>query len=205
MTADLYFNGGFTSPLEALRQSLFHVASILTTTGYTLSDISGFPAFTTWILTILMVVGGGLGSTGGAVKIIRIVVIIKAVHYMVSKAALPERAIKPFKVGGQVIGETEVFRIMSFISAYFVLILLEGMLITLLGGFDPLTALSGALSAQGNVGPSLLPVSASLPDPVKAVLIFGMWAGRLEIFPILALISPYTWREISRHRRYGRR
>jgi len=205
MTADLYFNGGFTSPLEALRQSLFHVASILTTTGYTLSDISGFPAFTTWILTILMVVGGGLGSTGGAVKIIRIVVIIKAVHYMVSKAALPERAIKPFKVGGQVIGETEVFRIMSFISAYFVLILLEGMLITLLGGFDPLTALSGALSAQGNVGPSLLPVSANLPDPVKAVLIFGMWAGRLEIFPILALISPYTWREISRHRHYGRR
>ncbi len=200
IAADLLVNSNSGGLPTAIRHAVFHVTSILTTTGYTLTDISGFPPLTIWVLTILMMIGGGLGSTGGAVKIIRIVIMVKAVQYMVAKAALPERAIKPFKVGGQVIGEAEIFRIISFISAYYILILLEGMLLTLFGGFDPLTAISGALSAQGNVGPSLLPVSASLPDTVKGVLIFGMWAGRLEVFPILALLSPYTWREISRLR-----
>ena len=152
-----------------------------------------------------MMIGGGLGSTGGAIKIIRMVILVKAVHYMIFKASLPERAVKPFKVGGHIIGEVEIFRIMSFISAYFILILIAGMLITVLGGFDPLTAISGALSAQGNVGPTLLPVSASLPDPVKAVLIFGMWAGRLEVFPVLALLSPFTWKELSRLRAVKKR
>ncbi|HID19184.1 TPA: TrkH family potassium uptake protein, partial [Candidatus Bathyarchaeota archaeon] len=183
---------------NSLRYGIFHATSILTTTGYTLTNIAEFPSLTTWILTILMFIGGGLGSTGGAIKIIRIVILIKAVHYMVSKAALPERAIKPFKIGDHVVGGDETFRVMSFVSAYFLLIIIEGILISFLGGFDPLTAISGALSAQGNVGPCLLPVSKTLSDPVKAVLIFGMWAGRLEIFPVLAILSPYTWKELSR-------
>jgi len=197
VSMDLAFNGG-EGFWNSIRYGVFHVASILTTTGYTLTDISKLPNITTWILTILMFIGGGLGSTGGAIKIIRIVVLVKAVHYTVFRATLPERAIKPFKIGGHVVGEAEIFRVMSFVSAYFILIILEGVLISLLGGFNPLIAVSGALSAQGNVGPCLLPVSASLPDPVKAVLVFGMWAGRLEIFPVLAVLSPYTWRELSR-------
>lgn len=198
IAGDLSSNGVADGFWDSLRYGAFHATSILTTTGYTLTNIAEFPSLTTWILTILMFIGGGLGSTGGAIKIIRIVILIKAVHYMVSKAALPERAIKPFKIGDHVVGEDETFRVMSFVSAYFLLIIIEGILISFLGGFDPLTAISGALSAQGNVGPCLLPVSKSLSDPVKAVLIFGMWAGRLEIFPVLAILSPYTWKELSR-------
>lgn len=205
MAGDLTLNGVGSNFWSSLRYSIFHAASVLTTTGYTLTDITGFPNLSTWILTILMFIGGGLGSTGGAIKIIRIVVLVKAVHYMVFKAALPERAIKPFKIGGHVMGEMEIFRVMSFVSAYFILIILEGVLISLLGGFDPLEAVSGALSAQGNVGPCLLPVSSKLPAAVKSVLIFGMWAGRLEVFPVLALLSPYTWRELSRLRTLRKR
>jgi len=198
VTGDLFFSGVTGDLWGALRYGIFHGASILTTTGYTLTDVAAFPSLSMWVLTILMFIGGGLGSTGGAIKIIRIVILVKAVHYMLFKSALPERAIKPFKIGDHVVGEDEIFRVMSFVSAYFILIILEGMLISLLGGFNPLIAISGALSAQGNVGPCLLPVSKSLSDSVKAVLIFGMWAGRLEVFPVLALLSPYTWRELSR-------
>ncbi len=193
---DSTMNGMFNGFWEALRTSVFQTVSILTTTGYTVVDIAKYPPLSTWLIMLLMAIGGGLCSTGGAVKIMRVVVIVKLVYYIILKNILPETAVKPFKIGKHVVGEEESLRILGFLAAYSFLLIIESILLTVLGGFDPLTSISGALSAQGNVGPSLLPVSARLPEAVKAVLIFGMWAGRLEIFPVLVFLAPTTWRSL---------
>jgi trk system potassium uptake protein TrkH len=201
---DSTLNGMFNGFWEASRASLFQTVSILTTTGYTVVDIADYPPLSTWLVMLLMAIGGGLCSTGGAVKIMRVVVIVKLVYYIILKNVLPESAVKPFKVGRHVVGEEESLRILGFLAAYSFLLIIESILLTVLGGFDPLTSISGALSAQGNVGPSLLPVSSRLPETVKAILIFGMWAGRLEIFPVLVFLAPTTWRSLlgfrARHR-----
>ncbi|MEM2210653.1 MAG: TrkH family potassium uptake protein [Nitrososphaerales archaeon] len=194
---DLLFNWKSDNFFNAFHYAIFHVISILTTTGYTLSNIAEFPNLTAWVLTILMMIGGSLGSTAGGIKIMRIIIVIKALTHSISILALPERIIKPFKIKGHEMNLDDIFKITSFFTAYFILIFIEGMLITLSGNIHPFNALSAALSSQGNVGPSFLQISSNLPNSIKAVLIFGMWAGRLEVFPVITFI-PYILKKILR-------
>ncbi len=185
------------SIIESLRISIFQTVSILTTTGYTTTDFSIFSPLSQILITVLMFFGGNLSSTAGALKTWRIIVLGKLMLHNIVKITLPTKAIKQLKIGGQVIEEEDITRLGGFFIAYiFVTIILTLMLTGL--GYEPFVAFSGASSAVGNIGPSFLSISTSMPSLSKIVLIFGMWAGRLEIIPVLILISPFTWKEFDR-------
>jgi len=185
---------------ESFRYSIFQVVSIMTTTGYTTANITMFPSLSNGILHILMAVGGNIGSTGGAIKIMRIIILAKLAHHILIKTILPPGTVKPIKVGDHIIKEEEAFRVGGFFVIYILLILVEGLILAAFG-FDLTSSFSGAVSAQGNIGPSLFPVASSLPAIPKIVLIFGMWVGRLEILPALILLMPATWKEFARLRK----
>jgi len=188
------------SVADSFRYSIFQVVSLMTGTGYTTTDLTNFLPMSNGILHILMAVGGSVGSTSGAIKIMRIIILVKLAHYILIKTILPPGTVRPIKVGKHLIGEDEAFRVGGFFVIYILLILVEGLILAAFG-FDLTTAFSGALSAQGNIGPSLFPVASSLPVIPKLVLIFGMWVGRLEILPALILLMPNTWKEFSRLRK----
>jgi len=183
--------------IDAFRLSIFQVVSILTTTGYTTTNIMNFSPLSKAVLMFLMLIGGCVGSTGGAIKVMRMIILVKVVHHVLLKVILPPGTIRPLKIGGNVVEEEEVVRILGFFVAYLLLLAFSGFLLTFFG-FEPFNAFSAVFSAQGNVGPCFLPINNNLPAIVKGVLIFDMWAGRLEIIPILVLFTPKTWKEFAR-------
>ncbi|WP_309492098.1 TrkH family potassium uptake protein [Candidatus Hecatella orcuttiae] len=196
VTADLLTHQVYQG-IETLRAAAFQVTSILTTTGYTTVDINSFPNLSKSIFTVLMTIGGGVGSTGGAMKILRIVILFKLVAYTITKAILPPGTVRPMKLGGHALREEEILRVAGFFAAYIFLLTVQSLILAF-SGYDIVGSVSAAFSAQGNIGPSFLSISSNMPVLPKLTLIFGMWAGRLEILPILILLSPATWREFSR-------
>jgi len=184
---------------DSLRLSVFQVVSIMTGTGYTTMNIAEFPPFSKGIITILMAIGGNIGSTSGAIKILRVIILAKLAYHVLIRVILPPGTVKPMKIAGHVLREEDALRVAGFFVAYIFLLIVEGLILTLYG-FDLMSSFSAAFSAVGNVGPSFLPITSSLPVIPKITLIFGMWAGRLEIIPVLILLSPATWRELSRLR-----
>lgn len=194
---ELYYGSSNGSILEQLRISVFQTVSILTTTGYTTIDINIFSPLPKVLIIILMFFGGNLGSTGGALKTWRIIVLGKLLWQTLMKITLPPETIKPLKIRGQVVEEEDLMKVAGFFVAYIFLIVISTLMLTSFG-FEPFSAFSAACSAQGNIGPSFLPISDSIPPISKIILIFGMWTGRLEIIPALILMSPLTWKEFAR-------
>jgi len=193
MGLDLALHG--LSPSEAFRLASFQAASIMTTTGYTTIDVNLLPPLSKATLLILMVVGGSLCSTAGGVKVARLIALSKVAHREVVRALLPPSAVKPIKVGGRALELGDVLRVASFFFAYMLMAALATLVVAA-EGHDLAASLSAVLSAQGNVGPAYI----SLFDlgPVgKATLIICMWAGRLELTPVLALVTLKTWRELA--------
>lgn len=182
---------GLANVIEALRISIFQTVSTMTTTGYASVDIMIFPPLSKMILLILMTVGGGVGSTAGAIKVIRVIILAKLVYYLLTKMTLPPSTIKPMMMGGHPLHEEEALRVAGFFAAY-ILLIIGGVLILTTYGLDPFASSSAVFSALGNVGPAFLPLY-ELPVIPKITLIFEMWAGRLEIIPILLLLMPRSW------------
>ncbi|WP_422485587.1 TrkH family potassium uptake protein [Gudongella sp. DL1XJH-153] len=187
-----YHNVGFS-----LRDSFFQVASIITTTGYSTADFDLWPTFSKGILLILMFVGASAGSTGGGMKIIRILVMMKLVKREVGKLYHP-RAVIPIKINNKVIPSETVARINSFLALYLLLFLFSTLLVSL-EQVDLLTAGSAVAATLGNIGPGLELVGpvqnyAFFSWPTKLLLSFLMLLGRLELFTIIALIAPKNWR-----------
>jgi trk system potassium uptake protein TrkH len=146
---------------------------------------------------MLMVVGGSAGSTAGGLKVIRLLVLIKYSYRRVILAFNPH-AVIPLKVGGTVLPEKTVSRIMS-LTVLYLAVLWSGFLIMSALGLDIDTALSSVVSAVSNIGPGLGGVGpyenfAWIPDLGKGVLIVMMLAGRLEFFTLLVLFVPAFWR-----------
>jgi len=183
--------------LASLRISVFQTVSIITTTGYTTTDFNIFSSLPKVLITILMFFGGNLSSTAGALKTWRIIALGKMVAYTLMKIIMPPGTVRPLKIGGRVVEEEEIIKLGGFFIAYLLLITILTIMLSGLG-FEPFSAFSGISSAVGNIGPSFLPISSSMLPIAKIILIIGMWAGRLEIIPILILLSPSTWRELNR-------
>ncbi len=193
---DLVTNMGL-SIAEAIRQGSFNTVSIMTTTGFATTDFNAWPDFSRTALLILMVIGACAGSTGGALKVIRILVLAKYTYRRILLAFNP-RAVIPLKVGGSVIPESVTSRIIGLSILYFVT-LVAGFLIMSGLGLDNMTALSSVTASLGNVGPGLGAVGpadnyAFIPPAGKGVLIFCMLAGRLELFTLLMLFTRAFWR-----------
>jgi trk system potassium uptake protein TrkH len=184
--------------LKFFRLALFQVVSIQTTTGYTTADFEKWPAFSQYLLLALMFIGGCAGSTGGAIKCVRIYVLIKQGARELYRLVHPH-AIAPVKLGRKVVSQETLNGIMSLFFLYIGIFLGGSLALSLLGA-DILTSVSAVATALGNVGPGLGEVGpmdnfAHLPAASKWILTACMLFGRLEIYTLLILLFPEFWRK----------
>ncbi len=182
---------------EAIRYATFQVASIQTTTGFTIANFDAWPSLSRSILLILMIVGASAGSTGGALKVIRIMVLAKYAFRQVILAFSP-RSVLPLKVGGNVLPDSVTSRIVGISILYFATLILAFLAMSTMG-LDIITAFSSVAATLGNVGPGLGAVGPTanyffLPPAGKIILIICMLVGRLEFFAVAVLIVPAFWR-----------
>lgn len=188
--------GSFTSLFQAFHHSAFQVASIITTTGYSTVDFDLWPSFSKTILVILMFIGACAGSTGGGIKVSRIVIGVKTVKKELSSLIHP-RSVKILKFEGKAIEHTVLRSINTYLIAY-ILIFVASLLIVSIENFDLVTNFTAVATALNNIGPGLSKAGPTcnfgfFSPLTKGVLMFDMLAGRLELFPMLLLFSPQTW------------
>lgn len=181
----------------ALKDGLFQVSSIITTTGYATVDFDLWPAFSKAILFLLMFVGGCAGSTAGGMKTIRILVLFKKIKREVGKIFHP-RAVMPIKNGDKTIADDTVSSISTFYSLYMMIFLVSTVIISL-EGIDLASAATSVAVTLGNVGPGFGLVGPSrtfsfFSPYSKLFFSFLMLLGRLELFTIIAFLVPKTWR-----------
>ena len=181
---------------ETFRHSLFQVVSIATTTGYATRDIGvDYPALAMQIFLVLMVVGGCVGSTGGGIKVLRIGVLLKMLSRQVRRVIHGRSAVVPVIVDRERIGPEELRRVSALFFAWMLLLAFGGGITALLSNLGPIEAASGMFSALGNIGPCFISVAdmTRLDPIVKITYIVGMLAGRLEVLPLLLLLSRRAW------------
>ena len=189
--------GFYASQEETLRHSFFQVSSIITTTGYATTDFDLWPTFSRTVLLCLMVVGASAGSTGGGLKIARVLLLLKGLRRNIRKMLNP-RKVEVIRNNGNVVSEQILDNTNAYLAAY-VLILFCVFLIISLDGFSVGTNFSAVLCTFNNIGPGLEAVGptcnfSQYSSLSKLVLSWAMLAGRLEIFPILVLFSKDTWK-----------
>ena len=190
--------GKFGNPFLAFHHAAFQVGSIITTTGYSTVDFNTWPTFSKTVLVLLMFIGASAGSTGGGIKVSRIVILAKSVKKEL-KQYLHPHSISKIKMDGKPVEHEVVRSINVFLIAY-LLIYAVSMLIVSLDNFDFNTTFTSVAATINNIGPGLDLVGPAanfgiLSVPSKLVLVFDMLAGRLEIFPLLLLFVPDTWRK----------
>ncbi|MDF2675096.1 MAG: potassium transporter KefA [Clostridiales bacterium] len=186
----------FKSFWESLRHAAFQVSSIITTTGYSTTDFNLWPGFSKTILLLLMFIGGCAGSTAGAIKNVRILLLFKIMKRDLMRIIHP-RAVYTVKFNGKAVNEKTLSEILTYFCMYMFLYVLA-VLVVSLDGFDMATTISSVAATLGNIGPGLGLVGpmgnyADLSVLSKIVLSFGMIIGRIEIYPILLLLIPTFW------------
>ena len=182
---------------ETLRAAAFQVSSVITTTGFMSIDFNQWPAFSKIILLILMLVGGCAGSTGGAIKVGRFLILLKYTAVEIFKLIHP-RSVKYLKIDNKKVSETIVINTMQFFFLY-ILVLGLGTVIMAALGLEIIEAVTAVITTLGNVGPGLGEIGpasnfSAVPAAGKWVLSFLMLLGRLEIFTVLALCLPEVWK-----------
>ena len=196
VTSYLYYQGLFATHQETLIHSIFQVVSIGTTTGFTTHQYHLWPGFLPVMLLFTSFIGACAGSTGGGMKVIRFLLLLRQGMREIIRVIHPN-AVIPIKVGGKAMPPRVVESVWGFFSAYvatFVII----MLIMMMTGLDQITAFSAVAATMNNLGPGLGDVAlnyASLESVAKWVLCFAMLLGRLEIFTLLVLLTPAFWRK----------
>ena len=189
---DLYGSVG-----ETLKHSAFQVSSIMTTTGFSTTDFDQWPSFSKGILLMLMMVGACAGSTGGGIKVARVLLLFKSLRRNIRQILNP-RKVMVVRNNGRPVEEKVLDNTNAFLAAYVIIIVLSFLILSL-DNLSTGTNISAVLACFNNIGPGLEAVGPMANFGVysaasKLVLIVDMLAGRLEIFPILVLLSRNTWR-----------
>jgi len=184
----IFVSSIFIMTRQGALDSTFQTASALTGTGFSTANIAQWDDFSKFILSILMVLGGGYGSTSSALKMIRVVIIIYAVAWVVKKFLYSRKAVIPFKIGRTTYPVEEI-RIATLYAILYIIVLCLGAVVFMAGGHTAADSLFEVASAEGNVGLSVGITNASMHAYEKVVLIIEMWVGRLEIFPVLTLLA----------------
>ena len=201
ITAQLLWQSGFHGGLgqfeQTLRAAAFQVGSIITTTGFSTVDFNVWPSASKWVLVLLMFIGACAGSTGGGIKVSRIVILAKSIKKELIVLAHP-RTVRKVMLDGQVVPHDVLRAINVFMASYLIFFGASVFLISL-DGFSLETNFTAVAATLNNIGPGLDAVGPtanfSAYSPMsKIILIFDMLAGRLEIFPMLMLFMPATWR-----------
>ena len=188
--------GFYGSLWETLRHAAFQVSSIMTTTGFATTDFDLWPSFSKTILLCLMVIGASAGSTGGGIKVSRMILLFKSLRRSFLQMLHPRR-VELVRSNGQVVDDKIVETTNAYLIAY-VFILFVSFLVLSLDGFSTGTNFSAVLCCFNNIGPGLEAVGptcnfSDFSILSKLTLIVDMLLGRLEIFPILCLLSRHTW------------
>lgn len=183
---------------EEIRHSAFAVASIISTTGFGTIDFNLWPTLSKVVLVTLMFIGACAGSTGGGMKVSRIMVLAKGGMHEVGRMIHPKQ-VKKICIDGRVV-EHEVVRSINAYLVAFIIIYVASLAVVSLDGFDFTTSFTAVAATINNIGPGLGMVGptgnfADFSILSKLVFIFDMLAGRLEVFPMLILFSPATWRK----------
>ena len=179
---------------EAFRKGIFEVVSIATTTGFTTADYASWPTFIPFLLLMSAFIGACAGSTGGGIKIIRMLLLYKQGSREIKRLIHPN-AVIPIKLGRKPVGSRVIDAVWGFLAAY-VLIFAVLMLVCMALGEDPITAYSAVGACLNNLGPGLGDATlnySTLSDGTKYVLSFAMLLGRLELFTLLVVLSPSFW------------
>ena len=182
---------------ETLRHAFFQVGSIITTTGYATTDFDLWPALSKTLLVTLMFIGACAGSTSGGIKVSRILILLKTIRKELSLIIHP-RQVKKIRMDGHPVDHETLRSANVFLVVYFVL-LLTSMLLISVDEFDFSTNFTSVVTVLNNIGPGLSAVGptqnfGSYSDFSKYVLMFDMLAGRLELFPMMILLMPSTWK-----------
>lgn len=181
---------------EAVHHAAFQVVSIMTTTGYGTVDFEQWPAFSKAILLSLMFIGASAGSTGGGLKVSRVLLLMKSIRRTIRKALHPRR-VQPVYMDGRAVSEEVCDNVNAYLAIYCVILVLSFAVISV-DGFSIGTNFSAVASCFNNIGPGFELVGATqnfsiYSDLSKIILSLDMLLGRLEIFPLLLLLSPDTW------------
>ena len=188
---------GAYAPADALRHGFFQSLSILTTTGYASADFAVWSRGPQVVLLVLMFIGGSAGSAGGGIKVVRWLMLVQNTMREVRRTLHP-RAVLPVRVGNRVVPEEVLRAVSAFITLYIGLFAVTTAVVTVLGA-DFVTAFTASIACIGNIGPGLNSVGpmASFADlhPVsRGMLIFAMYAGRLEVVTVFVVLDPQWWR-----------
>lgn len=199
ITLNLY-GSIFDSLWESLRHSSFQVVTIISTTGYSSTDFEKWGMFSKIILFMLMFVGGCAGSTSGAIKNIRFMLLFKVMKRELLQIIHP-KAVYSVRIGGKAMDERTVSEVLGFFFMY-ILIFIIAVLIVSFDNLDWGTTITSVAATLGNVGPGFGVVGAlgnysTLSDLSKIVLSMCMIIGRLEIYPILLLGMPSFWKRVN--------
>ncbi|MBQ2932914.1 MAG: TrkH family potassium uptake protein [Clostridia bacterium] len=191
-------SGLFDNIWTALKHSAFQVASIITTTGYATTDFDKWPEFSKTILLLLMFIGACAGSTGGGMKVSRIIIAFKTVIKELKITVHPQSTHK-ITINRQLVAHETIRAVNVYMVAYFVIFAFSLLLVSM-DKFDFATNFSAIAATINNIGPGFARVGPTCnfgdySSFSKIVFIFNMLVGRLEIFPMLILFSPYTWKK----------
>ena len=191
----LHNSGVFPTWQEAFLSGFFHTVSIGTTTGFTTSEYFNWPGFLPVLLILMSFAGGCAGSTGGGMKVVRMLLLFKQAKRELLRLLHPNAEIR-IKMGRKAIPERVIEAVWGFFAAY-VGVYIFFLLLLMAAGLDQITAFSAVAACLNNLGPGLADVGANfqnIPDFPKWVLSVAMLMGRLEIFTLLILLTPEFWR-----------
>ncbi len=184
---------------SSFRHALFQVVSTITTTGFASTDFSLWPESTKLILLLLMFVGGSAGSTAGALKVVRVILLMKYGMREIYKSIHP-KMVRPIRLGDTIISDDVMQAVLAFFILYLLVFVGSTLVLSALG-LDLLSSISASATTLGNVGPGL----SALIGPManfgsihvigKIVLILNMWIGRLEVLTVLILFVPSFWKK----------
>lgn len=183
---------------ESVRLATFQTASILSTTGYTTTDFEQWPSLARIILLTLFFIGGSAGSTGGSIKVLRVMLLLKH-SYRELRHLIHPRAVISIKLQGRIVPDEVMFSVWGFFILFLALFIVAALLLTIMG-IDLTTSLTAVAASIGNIGPGLGSVGptenyAHLPQAAKAVLILCMLLGRLEVYTVFILFVPEFWKK----------
>ena len=187
--------GGFA---QGLRYSFFQVMTIVSTTGFATADFDAWPEFSRWLLVLLMFMGSCAGSTGGGIKVSRVIILVKSYFNELKQLILPTR-VRRIWLEGKAVSDTTVRSVLVVFHVYIAIIGLSVLVLTF-DGRDMITNFTASCACIFNVGPGLGLVGptgnyAFFSDLSKLTLSMEMLVGRLEVFPVLFLFAPSVWRK----------
>jgi len=193
----LWLGGTYATYPEALRHTVFHVVSVGTTTGYATQDYAQWPAFAPLLMILLGCFATCGGSTGGGIKMMRMLLLLKQVRHELVRIVHPN-VVNPVVISGQVVDARVMQNVIAYMMVYGATLVALTMLL-LFSGLDVVTAFTAVVACVNNIGPGLGEVGPAvnfkgLSDFQTWVCTFGMMLGRLELLSLLVLLTPQFWR-----------